>query len=125
SFYYLKETEEQLLKNSIVNMSSHEFLHIITPLTIASKEVKLFNFLQPDLSKHLWLYEGVTEYTVHHIQVKGSLITPEQFLSRLSAKIAYSRKSFNDTLSFTLFSKESAGKYASQFVNVYMKGAAI
>jgi predicted metalloprotease with PDZ domain len=125
SFYYLSEVPEPLLKNRIVNVASHEFLHIITPLTIASKEVKLFNYLQPELSKHLWLYEGVTEYMAHHVQVQGGLITTEEFLDRLSEKIADSRKSFNDTLPFTLLSKESAGRYAPQYRNVYEKGAAI
>ncbi|WP_143774082.1 M61 family metallopeptidase [Niastella vici] len=125
SFYYVKVKPEQELKQSIIDMSSHEFLHIITPLTIASKEVKLFNYLQPHLSKHLWLYEGVTEYTAHHIQVKGELITPQEFYDILTEKIATSRKLLNDSLSFTDLSKESAGRYASQFLNVYLKGAMI
>lgn len=125
SFYYVKEKREQELKTSIVDMSSHEFLHIITPLTIASKEIKLFNYLHPNLSKHLWLYEGVTEYTAHHIQVKGELITLQEFFDVITEKIATSHMLFNDTLPFTLLSKESAGRYASQFINVYLKGAII
>lgn len=125
SQYYLGEVEPEQLKNNLVDISAHEFFHIITPLTISSKEVKEFNFNQAVLSKHLWLYEGVTEYTAHHVQVKYGLNTPQEFLDKLSQKIANSRTQFNDSLSFTLMSKEAAGKYENQYNNVYEKGALI
>jgi predicted metalloprotease with PDZ domain len=125
SFYYVPEMEPERIKNMLVDISSHEFFHIITPLTIASKEVKEFNFNEAVLSKHLWLYEGVTEYTSHHVQVKAGMNTVPQFLNKLSQKITNSRTRHNDTLSFTTMSKESAGKYKDEYGNVYEKGALI
>lgn len=125
SFYYLGEAPPEYLKNVIVDMSSHEFFHIITPLTIASKEVKEFNFNKAIISKHLWLYEGVTEYTSHHVQVKYGLNTVPEFLAKLSDKITNSRTHFNDSLAFTELSKYSAEKWAPQYGNVYEKGALI
>ncbi|WP_121354814.1 M61 family metallopeptidase [Flavisolibacter nicotianae] len=125
SFYYLFEAEPAQMKDRLVDIAAHEFFHIITPLTISSKEVKEFNFNEAVLSKHLWLYEGVTEYTAHHVQVKYGLNTPQQFLDKLSEKITNSRTQFNDTLSFTTMSKESAGKYKDEYNNVYEKGALI
>ncbi|MEP7256105.1 MAG: peptidase M61 [Ferruginibacter sp.] len=125
SFYSLNEAPEKDLIEHVVDISSHEFFHIITPLTISSREVKEFNFNETVLSKHVWLYEGSTEYTAHHLQVWSGLKTPEQFLATLSQKIDYSRSYFKDTLSFTELSKESAGKWAQQYVNVYMKGTLI
>lgn len=125
SFYSMNESPEKDAIEGILDVSSHEFFHIITPLTISSREVKEFNFNETVLSKHLWLYEGSTEYTAHHVQVWAGLKTPEQFLETLSKKINNSRSWFNDSLSFTELSKESAGKWASQYVNVYMKGALI
>jgi predicted metalloprotease with PDZ domain len=125
SFYSVEEQPEQQAIDNWVNISSHEFFHIVTPLTISSREVKEFNFNETHLSKHLWLYEGSTEYYAHHVQVWGELTTPEQFLEQMSNKISYSRSYFNDSLSFTELSKESAGKYADQYNNVYMKGALI
>lgn len=125
SFYYVPEMEPGQIKNMLVDISSHEFFHIITPLTIASKEVKEFNFNEAVLSKHLWLYEGVTEYTSHHVQVKSGMNTVQQFLNKLSQKITASRTRHNDTLSFTTLSKESAGKYKDEYGNVYEKGALI
>jgi predicted metalloprotease with PDZ domain len=125
SYYYLYEAPAAQLKNSIVDISSHEFFHIITPLTIASRQVKEFNFNEAVMSKHLWLYEGVTEYTAHHAQVKYGLNTVQQFLDKLGQKITISRTRHKDSLPFTELSKESAGKWASEYGNVYQKGALI
>lgn len=125
SFYYLYDQPAELMKQMITDISSHEFFHIITPLTIASKEVKEFNFSEAVLSKHLWLYEGVTEYASHHVQVKYGLNTVREFLDKLSVKITNSRRDYNDQLPFTELSKHSAGKHKEQYGNVYEKGALI
>lgn len=125
SFYSLDEAPEKEIIEGIVDISSHEFFHIITPLTISSREVKEFNFNETVLSKHVWLYEGSTEYTSHHVQVWAGMKTPEQFLETLAQKISFSRSFYKDSLSFTELSTESAGKWASQYGNVYQKGALI
>lgn len=125
SFYSVPEHPQEESIGMWVDISSHEFFHIVTPLTISSKEVKEFNFNETVLSKHLWLYEGSTEYYAHHVQVWGGLITPEKFLETLAQKINSSRTNYKDDLSFTQMSKESAGKYADQYNNVYQKGALI
>ncbi|MEP7320463.1 MAG: peptidase M61 [Saprospiraceae bacterium] len=125
SFYSMTERPPAQAITQIVDFSSHEFFHIITPLSIASKEVREFNFNETILSKHLWLYEGSTEYDAHHTQVTQGLISPEEFLKRLSQKILFSRSAYNDALSFTQLSLGSAGQYQSQYGNVYQKGALI
>ncbi|GAO42515.1 M61 family metallopeptidase [Flavihumibacter petaseus] len=125
SFYYLPEMSADALQKDVTDMSSHEFFHIITPLTIASKEIKQFNFSRPVLSQHLWLYEGATEYFSRLVQAQYGLKSTETFLGELVRKIVMSRNQFNDKLPFTVLSKESAGKYADQYVNVYQKGALI
>ncbi|MBG9377823.1 peptidase M61 [Panacibacter sp. DH6] len=125
SFYALDEQPEKDAIEHWVDISSHEFFHIVTPLTISSREVKEFNFNETVLSKHLWLYEGSTEYYAHHVQAYEGLKTPAQFLNTLSQKITVSRSYYNDTLAFTELSKESAGKWAPQYGNVYQKGALI
>ena len=125
SFYSMDEAPEEEAIEGWVDVSSHEFFHIVTPLTISSREVKEFNFNETHLSKHVWLYEGSTEYYAHHVQVWAGLKTPEQFLATMAQKINYSRSYFNDSLSFTELSTGSAGKWKEQYVNVYMKGALI
>lgn len=125
SFYSLQEMPQEQAIDFWMDISSHEFFHIVTPLTICSKEVREFNFNETVLSKHLWLYEGSTEYYAHHVQVKGGIITPEKFLATLSKKITNSRLRYKDSLSFTELSLESAGKWKDEYQNVYEKGALI
>jgi predicted metalloprotease with PDZ domain len=125
SFYSLDEAPEKQAVGGWVSVAAHEFFHIVTPLTICSKEVRQFNFNETVLSKHLWLYEGSTEYFSQNMQAWSGIITPEKFLENMSQKIAYSKQAMNDSLSFTELSKASAGKHADQYGNVYMKGALI
>jgi predicted metalloprotease with PDZ domain len=125
SFYSLPEVPQERFIGTIVDVSSHEFFHIVTPLNICSKEVREFNFNTTILSKHLWLYEGSTEYDAHHTQVTQGLINTEEYLKRLSRNIQISRKNYNDTLAFTELSLGSADKYAAEYGNVYQKGALI
>jgi predicted metalloprotease with PDZ domain len=125
SFYALPEYPFENLAPTLLDISAHEFFHVVTPLTISSREVKEFNFNEPVMSRHLWLYEGSTEYASDHVQVVEGIISPEQFLDKLTEKIKISQGNFNDTLPFTLLSKHSADKYEDQYSNVYEKGALI
>ncbi len=125
SFYYLSESPNSLNKNNVVDISSHEFFHIVTPLNVASREVKIFNWNEPVMSKHLWMYEGITEYTSHHVLVRDGMNTVMEFLGKMAGKITTSQTYFNDTLPFVDLSKQSVGKHGNQFSNVYQKGALI
>lgn len=125
SFYNFPEAPQQSLAPTIMDVSAHEFFHVITPLAISSLEVQRFSFHEPVLSKHLWLYEGSTEYASDHVQVKYGLNTVSQFLDKLSGKIKNSRGPYNDTLAFTELSKQVVDKYRNEYGNVYEKGALI
>lgn len=104
---------------------SHEFFHIVTPLTVHSKEIQYFDFNAPKMSKHLWMYEGVTEYFANLFQVNQGLISEQDFLDRMTDKIA-SAASMDDKMSFTKMSQNVLVEpYKSQYVNVYQKGALI
>ncbi|MEY4541337.1 MAG: hypothetical protein RLZZ306_3094, partial [Bacteroidota bacterium] len=41
----------------------------------------------PKMSKHLWMYEGMTEYAAGHMQMKYNLIDLPQYLNMLKSKI--------------------------------------
>jgi predicted metalloprotease with PDZ domain len=125
SFYALPEVAFEHISPILLDISAHEFFHIVTPLTISSKEVKDFNFNEPVMSRHLWLYEGSTEYAAHHVQVVEGLSTPDEFLAELTEKISTSKNEFNDELAFTELSLHSTDKYHGQYNNVYQKGALI
>ena len=125
SLYALPDLPQEQIIQPILNISAHEFFHVITPLSIHSKEIQYFDFNNPDMSKHLWMYEGVTEYFAHHAQLVGSLTSLEQFLEEIANKITTSVSNFNDELPFTDLSLGCLDKYRNEYGNVYQKGALI
>lgn len=77
------------------------------------------------MSRHLWMYEGVTEYFAHLFQVNQGLINNQEFYDRISSKIE-SSMNFNDTIPFTVMSQNILEEpYKSDYYNVYLKGALI
>ncbi|GEO04850.1 peptidase M61 [Adhaeribacter aerolatus] len=124
SVYYLPPFNSQQIANQIRGIAAHEFFHIVTPLNIHSEEIGDFDYINPKMSKHLWLYEGVTEYFASHVQVNQKLISPEEYLIKLRSYIAGSLK-YNDTLPFTVLSKGALDVHENQYGNVYQKGALI
>ena len=113
------------LDKSMTDIVSHEFFHIITPLGIHSNEVHYFDYNDPKMSKHLWLYEGVTEYFANLFQVNQGLIDNKEFYSRMNQKISTSKR-FDDTVPFTVMSENIlTDEYKDSYYNVYLKGALI
>ena len=113
------------LAESMVDVVSHEFFHIVTPLSVHSEDVHYFDYANPTFSKHLWMYEGVTEYFATLFQVDQGLVTDEEFYSKIMGKIQ-TASGMNDTMSFTIMSENVLDEpYASQYYNVYQKGALI
>lgn len=126
SFYVLPELDSTMLQQEIRDVSAHEFFHIVTPLNIHAKQIGDFDFNNPQMSEHLWLYEGMTEYAAHHAQAKGGIINVDQLLNTMIQKYENSLSSFNDTMSFTWMSKNVLkDKIHPQYNNVYEKGALI
>ncbi|MDI1355878.1 MAG: peptidase M61 [bacterium] len=126
SFYVMPEFDSLSLQQQLRDVSAHEFFHIVTPLSIHSKEIGDFDFNRPQMSAHLWLYEGMTEYAAHHAQVKSGIIDINQFMSTMMQKYETSLEGFNDTMSFTYMSKHVLEKKIhTQYNNVYEKGAVI
>ena len=115
----------EMLQEQLKDVVSHEFFHIVTPLTIHSNEIQYFDFNNPQMSEHLWMYEGVTEYFANLFQVNQGLIDEAAFFERMAGKIAQSRQ-MNDNMSFTKMSKNVLNPpYKEQYLNVYQKGALI
>jgi predicted metalloprotease with PDZ domain len=113
------------MDESMIDVVSHEFFHIVTPLTVHSEDVHYFDYYQPTFSKHLWMYEGITEYFASHFQVYEELQSRQEFYEKLEDKIEYSY-TLNDSMSFTEMSEFVIDEpYASNYINVYMKGALI
>jgi predicted metalloprotease with PDZ domain len=124
SFYYMPEATIEEMNQQLRDFAAHEFFHIVTPLTIHSEEIEHFDFNNPKMSQHLWLYEGVTEYFAGNCQVKYGLISPDEYLEVLREKM-FTADQFQDDLPFTELSKKTLDEHKEQYYNVYMKGALI
>ena len=85
--------------------------------------IEPFNFETPTASEHLWLYEGVTEWGSDISQMRGGIITTDQYLRKLSNKITASN-SFRQDLSLTDLSLDVYSEVVTmEFLNFYEKGA--
>lgn len=117
--------QPKVLGKQIIDVVSHEFFHIVTPLSVHSDEIHYFDFNKPKMSKHLWMYEGVTEYFANLFQVNQGLIEEQAFYKRMADKVK-TANSMNDKMSFTVMSENVLKKpYKDQYLNVYEKGALI
>jgi predicted metalloprotease with PDZ domain len=124
SFYYMPDATIDQMNQQLRDFAAHEFFHIVTPLTIHSEEIDNFDYNDPKMSAHLWLYEGVTEYFAGNVQVKHELISTDEYLDVLRQKIL-TAETFKDTVPFTDISKFTLTEYKDQYYNVYQKGALI
>lgn len=117
--------DEAALSESMIDVVSHEFFHIVTPLNVHSEDVHYFDYNKPTFSKHLWMYEGVTEYFATLFQVHQNLVSEPDFFNKIMGKIEGSRR-LNDAMSFTIMSENVLkAPYKDQYLNVYQKGALI
>ncbi|SKB36334.1 Predicted metalloprotease, contains C-terminal PDZ domain [Salegentibacter holothuriorum] len=117
--------QPEQLQKTMTDVVSHEFFHILTPLNVHSKEVHYFDYNDPKMSQHLWMYEGVTEYFANLFQINQELIEKQDFYDRISEKIK-SAQQFDDTMPFTEMSKNILEEpYKKSYYNVYQKGALI
>ncbi|MEM6644232.1 MAG: peptidase M61 [Bacteroidota bacterium] len=125
SLYSLPEMEAERINQIVKDVAAHEFLHIVTPLNIHSEEIHNFNYIEPEMSQHLWLYEGVTEYSSQHVQVKYDLFEVTDFLEQMRDKMVQ-QEQYNVDIPYTEFSEnilepENEARYG----DVYAGGALI
>jgi predicted metalloprotease with PDZ domain len=122
---YPESMDGEALGDSMLETVSHEFFHIVTPLSVHSEDVHYFDYNNPTFSKHLWMYEGVTEYFANLFQVDQGLIDENEFYNKMMEKIQNS-KTMNDAMSFTIMSENVLkAPYKDEYYNVYQKGALI
>lgn len=115
----------EALEESMIDVVSHEFFHIVSPLSVHSEDVHYFDYNDPTFSKHLWMYEGVTEYFATLFQVNQGLVDEASFYDKIMGKIQAASQ-MNDAMSFTIMSENVLkAPYKDQYLNVYQKGALI
>ncbi len=125
SLYTLPEMNPAQINQTVRDVAAHEFFHIVTPLNIHSEEIHNFNYIKPEMSQHLWLYEGVTEYSSHHVQVKYGLSDIATFISEMGNKMV-AQDQYQVDIPYTEFSEnilEPANE--ARYGDVYSGGALI
>jgi predicted metalloprotease with PDZ domain len=125
SLYTLPEMDPIRISQTVKDVAAHEFFHIVTPLNIHSEQIHDFNYIEPEMSQHLWLYEGVTEYSSHHVQVKYDLYGLDDFLNEMKGKMN-AQEQYNVDIPYTEFSAkilEPANE--ARYGDVYSGGALI
>jgi predicted metalloprotease with PDZ domain len=124
SFYVFQETElNDFMVQELKSVAAHEFYHIVTPLNIHSELVGNFNFEKPTMSQHIWLYEGVTEWASDILQLRDYLITLEEYVKQVKAKLS-ANDNFDQSISLTELSLHSTERQ-DQYPNIYQKGALV
>lgn len=108
---------------NIRSVASHEFYHIITPLNIHSELIGNFNFEKPTLSQHIWFYEGITEWASQILQLRGNIMTIEEYLADMRDKLNRN-DGYDQSISLVDLSLHSTERQ-DQYPNIYAKGAVV
>ncbi len=122
--FVMPEMSLKALGQTFKDVTAHEFFHIVTPLNIHSEQIHNYDFMNPQMSRHLWLYEGCTEYAAQHVQIKEGLIPLSNFLNIMRQKIQ-SASRYDLSIPFTEMSLGALDKHEQQYPNVYQQGALI
>ncbi len=125
SLYFMPDFGNDLAVKSMKDVCTHEFLHIITPLNLHSEHVGNFDYENPIMSKHLWLYEGITEYFAGLSLTQGEVLSPWDYLNKvLTSKISSAQRYPFTQMSFTEMSENVFNEpYKGQYGQVYERGA--
>jgi predicted metalloprotease with PDZ domain len=112
--------DPEAIARSVYGIASHEFFHTILPLSVHSEEIARYDFHDPKMSRHLWLYEGMTEYLAIHMPIKQGRQSVAEFLEVLKGKIRDMSK-FPDDAALTTLSQQAMERQ-DQYYNFYLKG---
>lgn len=127
-YIYPEQWDEKLLGSTflenLTQTSYHEFFHILAPLNIHSDELLHFDFSAPSMSKHLWLYEGMTEYLAYHVQVNQRSISNDNFYRKVESLIREMGE-YRKDVSLTEISSKTYGDLDDEYDNVELKGVLV
>lgn len=124
SSYFMPDFGDHSYTEMVYETGIHEFMHIYSPLSLHSQHIGGFNYSKPVMSKHLWLYEGTTEYFSVIVAMQGGLVSPDKTIKdNLKGKIL-SSQSYPDKIPFTVMSANVFDKpYIDHYGQVYERGA--
>ncbi len=115
--------EDDMKADGLDHTISHEFFHTLTPLNVHSKEIQYFDFNNPKMSQHLWMYEGFTEYFSILFKTNKGFADEQAFYDVLADKMNFAATLYNDQMSLSEVSKNVVDPVINkQFGNFYNKG---
>jgi predicted metalloprotease with PDZ domain len=91
SVYYANEKNYDSTFSIYNWIAAHEYFHTITPLNFHSEKIHDFNFQTPDMSKHTWMYEGVTDYFAALLNAQSNTLN-RSILSTMSWAVQTAEK---------------------------------
>lgn len=105
---------------------AHEYLHTITPLGLHSEKIRDFNFDTPDNSRHLWLYEGVTDYLATLANSRNDSIVTIYLSTAAQFSEERTLQSMTESsLRITETNKKNFDEKITELNNFYQKGKLI
>ncbi len=123
SLYILPSIDSKTkLKELLQRLSMHELLHLLSPLVLYGEDLAPPGIFSSKNSKHLWLYEGVTEYFALLLLNRNQLIKREDFFDEFSKKIFFTEQFPKVSLTDMSENLED-NNYNFQFKNFYNKAA--
>ncbi|MEO0899503.1 MAG: hypothetical protein AAFY71_24045 [Bacteroidota bacterium] len=126
SMYYMVDNGKEDFADDMTEVAIHEFMHIYAPLTLHTEMIGDFDYVNPTMSQHLWLYEGVTEYFSELIQLQGGLVDLYTSLNRNFASKIRNGERFPDDMSFTEMSTNVfKNPWKREYGMVYTRGAVL
>lgn len=124
SIYVMKEDSlNERYMTELRSTAAHEFFHIVTPLLIHSELIENFNYEKSVMSKHLWFYEGVTEWASDILQLRDYILPLNEYLNQVRQKLSVN-DNFDQSLSLTKLGIESTERQ-TEFFNIYNKGSVV
>ncbi|MCP4122326.1 MAG: peptidase [Bacteroidetes bacterium] len=126
STYINHEGNWEDLQELVLSTAAHEFFHIVTPLNIHSEVIESFDFVTPQPSDHLWLYEAVTEWASDMILLHGDNINAEEYFDGIEEKLFIDDLMFSKEYSMVDLARTSFTEEGhAQYINIYNRGAVI
>ncbi|MCW5897902.1 MAG: hypothetical protein KIT10_01425 [Flavobacteriales bacterium] len=113
--------EAEMLGGVVSDIISHEVFHTLLPIHLHGEEIAHYDWSDPQVGSHLWLYEGMTEYFAMHMPVKQGRATVQEFLATLEEKTK-KMSGFPDDEALTLLSRDAVTRQDA-YPNFYQKGA--
>ncbi len=124
SIYVIPENDISMIDQTILTITAHEFFHVVTPLSVCSDSIRPFAYDRTVPTRHLWFFEGVTEWASDMMLLRNGVLTENQFMDQISLKLNRN-DAYDASISLVDLSLGSFGRYGKQYQNIYEKGAVV